>query len=419
MHSRILTIFLVALALLTWVGTGQAQDLELRLSVGDNRSIPAMGVKSYSEGTEGIVQVRLTPDGEKFVVVGRQPGSTTLLLIRKDGRQLRYKIRVSRYPMSEIADEINELLGTSPGLRVKQVGERLFIEGGVSSESELKRVESIAKLYEGQVESLVVVGGPAAERHQNIRLDIYYIQVERGKGYQVGVAWPDSVRASASAAYDFTQAALTQATAQVVDQALPGLDFAASKGWAKVLKHSTVITANGSEALFSSGGEENFKVIGGLSATIQTINFGTKVTVLPRFDSKTGDLEIKLAAEVADLTVASSPGTELPGRSTTNLETLVGLKLGQGIVLSGIRSWSQRHDIKGIPLLSEIPILGVLFGSHKDERQEIEGAIYMVPSIVESVSADSEQMVNDLLEVYDDFDGDMPESLPKYQRGAN
>src|SRR5690606_809065 len=186
-------------------------------------------------------------------------------------------------PMSEIADEINELLGASPGIRVRQVGERLFIEGGVSSESELKRIESIAKLYEGQVESLVVVGGPAAERHQNIRLDIYYIQVDRSKGYQVGVAWPDSLRATASVAYDFAQGALSQATAQVVDQALPGLDFAATKGWAKVMKHSTVITANGSEASFSSGGEQNYRVVGGLSAELQQIVFGTKVKVLPRF----------------------------------------------------------------------------------------------------------------------------------------
>jgi len=41
-------------------------------------------------------------------------------------------------------------------------------------------------------------------------------------------------------------------------QALPALDLAASKGWRKVLKQSTIISKNGSEATFESGGSENF-----------------------------------------------------------------------------------------------------------------------------------------------------------------
>src|SRR5262249_8832692 len=39
-------------------------------------------VKQYSDGSPGIVDVRLTPDGSKFVLVGQRAGSTSLLLIR-------------------------------------------------------------------------------------------------------------------------------------------------------------------------------------------------------------------------------------------------------------------------------------------------------------------------------------------------
>jgi pilus assembly protein CpaC len=243
---------------------------EINLSVGENYTLSADGVKSYSEGQEGIVQVRLTPDGKQFVIVGKRAGSTSLLLLMNNGEQRMMEIDVVRFKMSKAVKELTQLLEDAPGLRVRRVGGRLFIEGGVNSEAELKRIQRIAALYPDQVESLVVIGGPAADRKRNIRLDLYFIQLDRGKGYQVGVSWPGAVRPVMNLRYDLKSMAYTQATAEVVDQALPGLDMAATKGWAKVLKHSTLITANGSEATFSSGGEANFKVAGCSSRAAST-----------------------------------------------------------------------------------------------------------------------------------------------------
>lgn len=386
---------------------------EINLSVGENYTLSADGVKSYSEGQEGIVNVRLTPDGKQFVIVGKRAGSTSLLLLMANGEQRMLEIDVVRFKMSKAVKELTQLLDDAPGLRVKRVGGRLFIEGGVNTEAELKRIQRIAALYPDQVESLVVIGGPAADRKRNIRLDLYFIQVDRGKGYQVGVSWPGAVRPTLNLRYDLRSMAYSQATAEVVDQALPGLDMAASKGWAKVLKHSTLITSNGSEATFSSGGEANFKVVGGLSSEVKSILFGTKVTVLPRFDSRSRELEVKISADIADLTPPTAPGSDLPGRNTTQLSTLVGLKLGQGLVLSGIRSATERHAVGGIPLLSEIPILGVLFGSHSNQEEQVEGAVYMVPSIVEAAPVESKRLLEQLLETYEDFDGTMPDgTLP-------
>jgi pilus assembly protein CpaC len=386
---------------------------EINLAVGENHTLSAEGVKSYSEGAEGIVNVRLTPDGKQFVIVGKRAGSTSLLLLMNNSEQRMLEIEVVRFNMSKAVKEVTQLLDDTPGLRVRRVGGRLFIEGGVSSEADLKRIQRIAQLYPDQVESLVVVGGPAADRKCNIRLDLYFIQVDRGKGYQVGVSWPGAVRPTLSLRYNLQTLSYDTATAQVVNQALPGLDMAASKGWAKVLKHSTLITSNSSEATFSSGGEANYKVVGGLSSEVKSILFGTKVTVLPRFDSRSRELEVKISADISDLTPATAPGSDLPGRSTTQLNTLVGLKLGQGLVLSGIRTSSQRHSTGGLPLLSEIPILGVLFGSHQNQEDEVEGAIYMVPSVVEAVPVESKRLLDQLLETYEEFDGTMPDgTLP-------
>ena len=132
---------------------------------------------------------------------------------------------------------------------------------------------------------------------------------------------------------------------------------------------------------------------------------GTNVTVLPRFDSVTRDVEVKLDADVADLTPPAS-GT-IPGRNTTQLQTLVTLKLGQALVLSGLKTDTKRNDIQGLPLLSQIPVLGVLFGSHAKNSQEVEAAIFIVPSVVDSVPKSSLDVIRNAMSTYDEFSGGM------------
>jgi pilus assembly protein CpaC len=386
------------------------RTLELNLSVGENQTIPAENVQSYSEGTRGVADVRLVPDGSQFVIVGTKPGSTTLLLIHKDTTQTHYIINVFQRGMELVEREIGQLLAGTTGVRVRRVGARFFVEGGVSSEPELKRIQQIAALYPGQVESLVVLGGAAAERKLNIRVDFFFVQYDRSKSYAVGLAWPGRIgNATVSANYNLLAGAVTSAQASVVQQPLPSLDLASANGWAKVLKHSTVITSNGSEAKFNSGGEQNYLIATGFAAQLQQLAFGTYVTVLPRFDPTTGELEVKLAAEVMDLTPAFDPGANLPGRSISTLSTLVALKLGQSIVLSGIRTRSERHNIDGIPWLSEIPVIGALFGSHKNAWEEVEGAIFVVPSVIESVPKSARQIIDEALLQYEEFSGDMDE----------
>src|SRR5688572_28327741 len=67
---------------------------ELPLVVGETTTLSAVGIKNYTEGAPGIVDVRLTPDGCKFVLVGRKPGATQLLLIRNDGSQATFDVVV-------------------------------------------------------------------------------------------------------------------------------------------------------------------------------------------------------------------------------------------------------------------------------------------------------------------------------------
>ena len=79
---------------------------ELNLAVGENRTIPAVDVKNYSEGSAGVVEVKVAPGGNQFVIVGQKPGSTTLLLLKKDGTEVLWTINVFPQPVSVVESEL-------------------------------------------------------------------------------------------------------------------------------------------------------------------------------------------------------------------------------------------------------------------------------------------------------------------------
>ena len=198
------------------------------------------------------------------------------------------------------------------------------------------------------------------------------------------------------------------------DQPLPALDLAANHGWAKVIEQSTVITSNGSPATFQSGGEQNYSISAAQTASIQPIEYGLKVDVLPRLDTERGELEIGIDADVAHL-VPAAAGSVLPGRATSKLKTTVRIRLGQSLILSGIRTTARRATVSGLPVLSEIPVFGVLFGSHRGEAEDVESAVFVIPSAVESVPRPAAELVNSALAQFEEFAGDFAavDAFPK------
>ncbi len=420
LRARGLALLIAAGAVLAPVASSrdawaQKGHQDISLAIGETRTLSAVGVREYSEGVKGYVDVVPTPDGKTFVLTGKKEGSTTLLLINNNGSQTSYEITVARRNVEQVEREVQELIKDLSGPKTRRVGARIFIDGAVTTPAEKARVDQIAGLYGDQVTSIVTVGR-FEERKLLVRLDFFFVQYEKTSGYNAGIGWPASIGGVSAAGndavfqnqytFDFITRTSTTAQASIVNQPMPRLDIAARRGWVKIAKQSSVITANGNEATFQNGGEQNLLATVGLTASLVTVKFGTNVTVLPRYDSNTRDVELKLAADVADLTPAQSTNGP-PGRTTTKLETQVTLKLGQALVLSGIKTATQRHSIGGLPGLMDIPVLGVLFGSHANDKAEVEGAVFIVPSIVDTVPKSALELINNAMTTYKEYSGEI------------
>lgn len=331
-------------------GPGPAD--EILLNVGEQKVLMAEGVRSYSEGVRGVVDVRLTKDASEFILVALRPGTTTLLFLMTDGTEQHYKIHV-----------------LDPNARAVE--------------------EPKAEV----------------EARENIRLDFYFVQLSKNFSYQIGIGWPGSVAPAFSAAYDVQAGSLDSATAVIADQALPRLDMAQATGWAKVMRQAAVVTANGEKASFSGGQEVNILVQTALATGVQKIQAGSVIEVEPHYDPQTGRIELRLHADLSEL--QSDRGTGVPGRATSALDTVVNLELGQSIVLAGLTARSERSDKSGLPGLSAIPIIGALFGSHSHAEEDTENVAIIVPSVVDSTTMQNRQRIQDALKEYLDFSGDL------------
>ncbi len=356
MHSPKSTATVVsALLLVATVANEVAAEVDgarsLILRVGEQKSLSAQGIKSYSEGASGVADIRVTRDQSRFVIVGKQVGTTSLLLIKNDGGQVQYTIRV-------LAVDAEKGFGT----------------------------------------------------RENIRLDLYFVLIQDRYSHQIGLNWPGNIGSTitpSEAAVSITGGSgqATQSAFQILPQTfLPSFDLAQAKGWAKMYRQATLVTANGTEAVFTSGGEFNVQVQNNLTVNVQAIEFGTKVNVLPKYDSKTGRIELEIVADVSDLD-AERGVHGIPGRITSHIETLVNLELGQSVSLAGIRARTERRSKKGIPGLAVVPFIGALFGTQARETEDSESYMLVVPSVLEPISLSQRDRVEEALRVYESFHG--------------
>jgi general secretion pathway protein D len=89
--------------------------------------------------------------------------------------------------------------------------------------------------------------------------------------------------------------------------------------------------------------------------------------------------------EVSSITNTVNVGnTQAYTIGTRNANTLLRLKDGETQILAGLIQDSDTRNTAGIPGLSQIPIIGRLFGTHTNDREKTEIVLAITPRIIRS-----------------------------------
>ncbi len=169
------------------------------------------------------------------------------------------------------------------------------------------------------------------------------------------------------------------------------LDALIAQGNARLLSNSSVVTVDNVAAEIFAG--ETIPVVitslqspGGAGGVLQTvqlekIDVGVKLQITPRVAAD-GMITTLVEPEVSRIVVFRGPDDDLPQTSTRRARTLVRVHDGERIYLGGLLSEEKRRNVKKVPLLGDIPLLGHLFRHYRDESIRLDLVIEITPRIV-------------------------------------
>ena len=162
-------------------------------------------------------------------------------------------------------------------------------------------------------------------------------------------------------------------------------------GLARVLAAPTLVALSGQSANFLSGGEVPVPVPAGTGmVAIQYKPYGIGLTVSPTVLSN-DRIVLKVAPEASELDYANTVtinAITVPAISTRRADTTVELGDGESFVIGGLVSRTTSSNTNKVPLLGDIPILGVLFKQQEYSQKEKEIAIVVTPRLVKPLARD-------------------------------
>jgi general secretion pathway protein D len=124
---------------------------------------------------------------------------------------------------------------------------------------------------------------------------------------------------------------------------------------------------------------------GVVSESVSYLDVGLKLDVEPSVLMRE-DVQIKIGLEVSNIVreIRSNSGTLTYQIGTRNAGTTLRLKDGETQVLAGLISDEDRSTASRIPGLGDLPLLGRLFSSQRDERSKTEIVLLITPRVLRS-----------------------------------
>jgi type II secretory pathway component GspD/PulD (secretin) len=154
-------------------------------------------------------------------------------------------------------------------------------------------------------------------------------------------------------------------------------------GKVNIRANPRVATLEGQKATIVVGKEQYYVIVTGVTpysyGQLERIPFGVSLSIVP-YISDNGEITVEIQPEVSD--VVGTGATGLPVVSKRAVATKIRVKDGETIVIGGLLQKNESTVRRKIPLLGDIPILGLLFSRTDRKVDEIETVIFITPHIL-------------------------------------
>lgn len=167
------------------------------------------------------------------------------------------------------------------------------------------------------------------------------------------------------------------------------LAAAVERGDVRILSQPVVLAENNQPATINVGSQRPFVQVSRSLPTdaatrdqvVQYEDVGTKLTVLPTI-SPDGYVMLSVTQEVNNAT--GEVAFNAPVISTRSVQTQLLIRDGQTVALGGLTDRQRDLSSGGIPFLSEIPLIGGLFGRTSRNTTNTELFLFLTPHVIET-----------------------------------
>ena len=169
------------------------------------------------------------------------------------------------------------------------------------------------------------------------------------------------------------------------------LKFLKTLGETRLLSNPKLAVINNQEARIHIGRKEAYvtttTTTGQTTTTtaedVTFVDVGIQLSVTPTINDD-GYISLQIKPEISSVVdVLTTPsGNEIPIIDTSLAETTVLVKDSSTIIIGGLRREEETENSEGLPIFSQIPVLGNLFTSKKKTRERSELLVMITPRIV-------------------------------------
>jgi general secretion pathway protein D len=170
------------------------------------------------------------------------------------------------------------------------------------------------------------------------------------------------------------------------------LQALSTKSELNVLSSPHILVSDNREAKIQVGNqvpivtsETNVTGTTNIQRTIQYRDTGVILKVKPQINEG-GLVALDISQEVSDVRQPITEGVESPVIFTRSTETNLVVRDGQSIILGGLIQENNESTREGVPLLSDIPLLGYLFGYTKTTKKRTELIVIITPHVIKNIS---------------------------------
>lgn len=411
--GRLGAMLSVLLGVVVWAASS-VETVEMTAGRSQLLEYPA-DVERISTSNPEVVDV-VVVGAREVLLNAKSPGLASVLVWLGGQERRLYSVRVQ--PDVEAARKLLRTTFPNEPIEIEAAQDTATLRGQVSSKEVAEKAAAIVSgLFKNVVNSLRVEPEPVPAQ---ILLRVRFAEVNRTALERLGLNlistgalhMPGSIttgqfspprstdlRGTIGGAVEGTTSEWTLSDTLNVFAFRPDLNLSALIAALKeqrvlqILAEPNLVTLDGKEASFLVGGEFPIPTLqGGANAgavTVQFREFGIRLSFEPHVTPH-GTIRMRVRPEVSTIDLANAVsfgGFVIPALSTRRMETEIELGQGQSFVIAGLIDDRARADLRRIPGLSQIPILGELFKSREKQASKTELLVIVTPELVTPIPA--------------------------------